>query len=174
MSVSASLNVNLSVSQSGAAPLGAGVFWSGAMSLLQNFGNGVTAGKVDVVYAAERTVATGANDDIDLNGTLKDALGGNVAALEVVGILIINKPADPAAAANTTNLTLGGNSADFKAFLSTAANIGPIRPGGLFLLMNPDANGLGAVVPTTADILRLVNSAGASNKYQIAVLARSA
>ena len=42
------------------------------------------------------------------------------------------------------------------------------------MILAPDATGIGAVVAGTGDILTIVNSAGASNTYQILVLGRSA
>jgi hypothetical protein len=172
MAVTAQLDVNLTASQSGANAFG-GPYWNAAMSLSQAFQDGTAANKFDRLYMAQRTVATGANDDIDLNGVLTDVFGTTIAAVELVGIMIINKQKD--GTANTTNLTIGAGSNPFVGFLGgTTPTLGPVRPGGVFLLMNPDASGLGTITAGTADILRIANSAGASNTYQIALLLRSA
>ena len=42
------------------------------------------------------------------------------------------------------------------------------------MLAAGDAAGLGAVTAGTGDILRIANSSGATAKFQIAILARSA
>jgi hypothetical protein len=135
--------------------------------------SGTLAGQADLIFADERTVATGANDDLDLAGVLANALGGVLANVEIVAILLINK--SKAGPANTTNLTIGGGTNPFIGFLGgTVPVIGPIRPGGVVLLACPADVGIGAVVAGTGDILRITNSAGASNTYQIAILGRSA
>ena len=172
MAVTAQLDVNLTAAQSGAHAFG-GPYWNAAMSLSQAFSDGTTVNKFDRLYMAQRTVATGANDDIDLTGVLTDVFGATIAAVELVGIMVINKQKD--GTVNTTNLTIGAGSNPFTGFLGgTTPTLGPIRPGGVLLLMSPDAAGLGAITAGTGDILRIANSAGATNVYQIALLMRSA
>lgn len=169
MPVSAKLDVSLSVSQSGSNAFAGGPFWNAAMTLSQAFSDGTTANKFDRVYVAERTVLTGANDDIDLSGVLTDAFGSTITAVELVGILLINQAKD--GSVNTTNLTVGGSTSGVPGF-TTAGSV--VKPGGVYLVMNPDATGIATITASTGDILRITNSAGASNKYQIAVLLRSA
>lgn len=135
--------------------------------------NGTAANQADLIYVAERTVADGADDDIDLNGTLTDAFGNTVSMVEVVGIFLLNAP--KTGSANTTDLTIGGGSNPFLGFLGgTTPTIGPFKPGAMFQMVSPDAAGLGTVTAGTADILRISNSAGAANKYQLVITGRSA
>ncbi len=169
MTVSAKLDLSLAVNLKGANAFSAGPFWNGAMLLSQAFSDGTIANKVDRAYMAERTVASAANDDIDLAGVLTDALGVTITAVELVGLLILNKRAS--GVANTTNLTIGGSTNGVPGF-TTAGHV--VKPGGAFLLMNPDATGIATVTDFTGDILRITNGSGASNTYQIGVLARSA
>lgn len=169
MAVSAELNVSLAVHQSGANAFSGGPYWNGLMSLSQVFSNGTTANKIDLAYMAERTVASASNDDIDLAGVLTDALGGTITAAELVGILIINKKAD--GTANTTNLTIGGSSSGVPGYTSAGE---VVKPGGIYLHMNPDATGIATVTASTGDILRVTNGSGASNSFQVAILARTA
>lgn len=171
----ATLELSLAVALEGVNQYG-GPFWSAALNLLQNFNDGTTANKFDRFYMAERTVATGANDDIDLTGSLTDVFGNTISAVELVGLIVLNKPVDLSAAQNTTNLTIGGGSNPVTGgFLGgTTPTIGPILPGGLFAMMNPGAAGMGAIAGGSADILRIANSAGASAKYQLAAMMRSA
>jgi hypothetical protein len=148
----------------------------GDMSLEQTFSDGVGANQFNRLYLSERTVSSGANDDIDLNGVLTEALGTVISALEIVGIVLFNRPRDPAGTPNTTNLTFGGGSnVATGGFLGgTTPTVGPIRPGRFFAMMNPDTSGMGAVVAGTGDILRVTNGAGASNTYTIGLLLRNA
>lgn len=169
MTVSAKLDLSLSVSLKGANAFADGPYWNGVLSLLQNFSNGTTADKVDLAYVAERTVASATDDDIDLAAVLSDALGSTITAAELVGLLILSKRAS--GVANTTNLTIGGSTNGVPGFTS-AGHV--VKPGGAFLLMNPDATGIATVTASTGDILRVTNGSGASATYQIGILARSA
>lgn len=174
MTVTAKIKLDFTGSDAGSNEYG-GPYWNGALSYLQSFTNGTGANQADIVYFDERTVASATNDDLDLAGVLSTALGSTITAAELVAIAVVNGPVDTTAAANTTDLTIGGASADVTGFLGgTTPTIGPIKPGGVFLIAAGDAAGIGAVTATTADILRIANSSGASAKYQVAILARSA
>lgn len=123
--------------------------------------DGTGAGQAQKFFRDRRTVTTGANDDLDLSGTLTDAFGETLAFTAIKGILIYSVPE------NSTNLTVGLSSAPFVSWLGgTTPTLGPIIPGGMFFLYRPDAAGY-AVTATTADILRITNAAGASATYEI-------
>lgn len=173
MARNAQIAVSLNATDEGNSAFG-GPYWSGAISAALSLGDGTTANKFDRVYIAERTVASATNDDIDLAGVLTTALGTTITAAELVAIMLINGPKAVGAAANTTNLTIGGGTNPVVGFSATGDIIGPIRPGGVFLLAAGDAAGIGAVTAGTGDILRIANSSGASATYQIAILARTA
>jgi hypothetical protein len=133
---------------------------------------GTGANQADILFADERQVAASSNDDLDLVGVLTNAFGALISAAELVAVLIINAPLS--GAANTTNLTIGGGTNPVVGFLGgTTPTIGPIRPGGFVFLGCGDAAGLGVVSAGTGDILRIANSAGATARYQIAIVARS-
>jgi len=162
----ASINANLTVHQEGSASGGTLAF-DGSMNYAKELAAGIGADQFDIAYVAERTVADGANDDIDLAGVLTDAFGATITAAEVIAVMIINRKKN--GQANTTNLTLGGGSNPITGF-STAV----LKPGDMLLMSATTATGLFAVTGGSADNLRIANSAGAQNKYQIAILARSA
>lgn len=165
---------NFNVTDIGTSEFG-GPSFTAAMSAALNLVSGTLANQADLLYAKQRTVLSGANDDIDLNGVLTGGFGQAVNFVKLVGLIIINAPLTAGAAANTTNLTIGAGTNPFLGFLGgTTPTIGPIRPGGFLMLGAPDLSGLGTVTPTTADILRIANSAGASATYQIGILGRSA
>lgn len=170
MAVGASLSVKISASKSGSPNVGSAV-WSGVLEKALNFGNGTTANNIDLIYMAERTVASNTTDSIDVAGVLTDPLGSTITAAEIVGIVLINQAED--GTANTTTLTIGSASAT-NALPGFAVARDVVRPGGVFVLVNPDATGIAAVTAGTADILPIVNSTGAANTYMLAILARSA
>lgn len=124
--------------------------------------NGTAANQADRMFKDTRTVADGATDDIDLTA-VEDAFGTALGAAEVVTIFIRSNPT------NTTNLTIGGSTADYAGMPDQT-----ISPGGIVLVHNQGVNGLGAVVDTTGDTIRVVNAAGAQASYEIVVIARSA
>ncbi len=169
----AKVEAKLTISATGADAWVAGPNWDGVIHFLENLTDGVAAGQADVAYVSERTVTTGANDDIDLYGVLNDVLTTQLDAAELTTLMIINKQKD--GTVNTTDLTIGLGTNPFLGFLAgTTPTIGPIKPGGVFLLHASDLAGIGAVTDSSSDILRVGNSAGASNTYQICILARTA
>lgn len=172
----ADISVKLAASTEGSNAFSGGPHWSGAMEKVFSLTNGTTAGKFDLVYMAERTVNASTNDDIDLAGSLTDPLGATITAAELVGIMIVNGPKDPTAAANVSDLTIGnGGVNSFVGFFGAAAHtLGPIKPGGVFFLAASNAAGIGTVTAGTGDILRIANGAGGTAKYQIGILARTA
>ena len=101
-------------------------------------------------------------------------IGGWVGLIAViVAILVINGPisGEP----NLSDLTIGGASNAFEGFLGgTSPTVGPIKPGGVFLLAAGDAAGIGTVGAGSTDELRISAGAGGDATYQIAIIARSA
>lgn len=130
---------------------------------------GTAANKADIVWGDERTVSSASNDDIDLSGALADAFGDTVTAAEMVGLAIVSD------AANTTTLTIGVNGTNPWVAMFAASGDGiKVPPGGVFFIMAPDANGLGAVSGGSADLLRVANGSGAAATYKIMIIARTA
>ncbi len=170
MTAKASISLGVTAGQTGANPYG-GPYWNAAINFASGLASGVAAKQVDIVYLAERTIAASTNDDIDLAGVLADAFGAVITAAELVGIVVVNEPVDPAAARNASNLTIGGSTNPVPGF---AAAIVPIEPGGVFAAMSPGAAGLATITAATGDKIRVANGAGGTAKYQIALLARTA
>jgi hypothetical protein len=174
MAVSGLIKVHFNVALVGSSILGNAPHWNALIEIANSISDGTGANQADRLYVAERTVASNTNDDIDLTGSLSDALGTTITAAELAALLVYNKPLD--GSDNSTNLTIGGGSNPMLGFLGgTTPTIGPIRPG-CFMLLGGSANtgGFGAIAAGTGDILRVNNSAGAQAKYQIGVIARSA
>jgi hypothetical protein len=121
-----------------------------------NWADGSGANQASFVFADTRQIAASSNDDLDLAGILTDALGNVITFTKIRAILV------KAAAGNTNNVLIGGaGAADFLTWVGDATDIVVVRPGGMFLLVAPDATGY-VVTVTTADILRIANSAGGS------------
>lgn len=163
--------VRLKATQTGDNDFGSDRFAPEVQALLQ-LASGTGANQADILFVDERTVNASTNDDIDLAGALADAFGDTVAAAEVVAVLVINAPRS--GAANVSDLTIGNATNAFEGFLSSAGTIGPLKPGGVFLIAAGNAAGVGAVSAGSTDELRIANGSGGAATYQIAVLARSA
>jgi hypothetical protein len=174
MGLTAELLVRLTATQTGSNDFGGPAFTPRVEKRLQ-FESGTAAGQADILWVDERTVASGANDDIDLAGVLTGAFGASIVAAELVALLVINGPRSEGSV-NTTALTIGDAASNpIAGFLGgTDPTIGPIQPGGFVALGAGHASGLGVVTGGAADVLRIANAAGAAATYQIAVLARSA
>ena len=174
MGLTAEITARVKARQTGSNDFG-GPDFAPAVELLMQLTNGTAAHQADLLYADERTVASATNDDIDLAGVLTSAFGAVITNAELVAVMIVNKPRADGAAANTTNLTIGVGTNPFLGFVGgTTPTIGPLRPGGVFLIASPDAAGIGTVAAGTGDILRIANSSGAANTYQIVIIGRSA
>jgi len=174
MGKNAQMSVAMTINDEGTAALDATPTWKATVEAALALVAGTGAGQFDLAYAAERAVADGANDDIDLSGSLTDAFGDTITAAEIVALMVVNRPKDLSDTVNTTDLTIGAGTNPWIGVLGATHTIGPIKPGGVVFIGASDAAGIGAVTGGTGDILRIANSAGAICNYQIAILARSA
>jgi len=137
-----------------------------ASQRIQDFTNGVGANQANVIWSDQRTLTTGASEDLDLiGGGLTDAFGVAVAPAKLRAVVITS------ASANTTNLTLFGDAASVL-LLNTAATTVTLQPGGMYVYTAPATAGV-TVTATTADIIQVVNAAGASATYNIILLGTS-
>lgn len=132
------------------------------MTYSMSLSDGTGVNQADLMFKDTRIVADGATDDIDLT-SIEDAFGVALSAAEVVSVFVRSLDT------NTTNLTIGGSTADFGGFPDQT-----IAPGGIALNHNAGANGLGTVTDGASDTVRVVNAAGAAASYEIVVIARSA
>jgi hypothetical protein len=134
-----------------------------------NFENGTGANQADRLWADSNTLADSASADVDLAGSLTDALGQAVSFARVKAILV------RASAANTNSVVVGGAAANaFAGPFGGAAHTIAVNPGGVLVLLAPDATGW-PVTADTADILRFANGgAGSSVTYDALIIGASA
>lgn len=172
MALSAKLTAVLSAVQTGANDFGTPAF-SPNIAYLLDLASGVGAGQADQIWMDERTLASNTADLLNLTSGLVDAFGITIPIVKLTGLLLINAPR--VGAANTTDITLGGTGNTVAGIMGTAASsIGPLRPGS-FLFMGASAlAGIATVVPSTGDLLRIANAAGAAATYQIVLIGKSA
>jgi hypothetical protein len=133
------------------------------------FSDGTGANQINRIWADTRTLAASGTEDLDLAGSLVDAIGQSITFARVKAILI--RPS----AANTNNVIVGGASANqFLTWVGGATHTVTVRPGGLFAIGAPDATAY-AVTAGTGDLLRIANSSsGTSVTYDIVILGATA
>lgn len=130
------------------------------------FESGIGDYQGDMIWTDERTLTTGATEDLDLRGVLADVFGVSVAFVEVVAVLIKSKRN----ANNTTNLTIGNGTNPAPLGFGAGTQSWILTPESAFLVVNPKAGW--PIVAGTGDILKIANAAGASHVYQIKVVGR--
>jgi hypothetical protein len=132
--------------------------------------DGTGAGQANQVYRARRTLAASAFEDLDLSGaSLQNPFGTNIAfaRIKAVGIAAL--------AANVNNVVVGGAPSNaWVGPFGAATHTKAVRPGGFELWACNDATGW-PVTATTADLLRIANSAGGSSvTYDILLIGATA
>lgn len=131
--------------------------------------NGTGANAADRLYADTNTLAASGTVDVDLAGTLTDALGAALTFARVKAIFI------RAAVGNTNNVVLGGAASNqFVGPFGAAAHTIAVKPGGFLGMVAPDATGW-PVTAGTGDLLRIANSgAGTGVTYDVVIIGASA
>lgn len=130
-----------------------------------NITNGTGADQANMIFMDQRTISASGTDDLDLSGSLANAYGTTIAFTSIKGIIIY------ASTANTNDVVIGGDaSAAFVTWVGDATDTVVVKPGGMFALVNPAANGY-TVTNSSADILQIANSgSGTSVTYDIILL----
>jgi hypothetical protein len=133
---------------------------------VNDLAQGVGANQADQIWSDQRTLSAGANEDLDLKGTLLDAFGVAFTPSKV-RVLIIR-----ASSANTNDLVLFGD-ANSVPFLNTAATTSNLKPGGTLVLVAPNLAGV-TVTAGTGDIVQIANGGGGTSvTYDIVVVGAS-
>ena len=130
---------------------------AGLFTFTDTLSTGTAVDQANMIWHDQRTVSAGANDDIDLAGSLTDGFGATITFTKIKGIFVQNT--------STTVgdiLTIGEDGANgFVTWLNAAADKVKINPGGMFALYDPSAAAY-AVTASTGDILRITET-GSSN-----------
>jgi hypothetical protein len=136
-----------------------------ALSLSSGTGNG----QADLVFSDTRTIAASSSENLDLAGVLADAFGATLTFVKIKAIYI------KAAAGNTNDVVVGGAASNgFVNWVADTTDKINIRPGGVFLLVDPQGSGY-AVTASTGDILKVANSGGTTGvTYDIVIIGTSA
>jgi len=130
---------------------------------------GTGADQADKVFSDQRTLTASATEDLDLAGSLVDALGATITFARIKALII------RAASGNTNNVVIGAAGANpWTGPLGGTTPTITLRPGGLVCLIAPDATAW-AVTAGTGDLLKVANSAGSTSvTYDIVIIGASA
>ncbi len=130
---------------------------------------GTGAGQADLIFSDTRTLTASSTENLDLAGVLTDALGATLTFVKIKGIIV------RASTGNTNDVVVGGAAANgFINWVADATDKINVRPGGLFVLIDPTGSGY-AVTASTGDILKVANSSsGSSVTYDIIIIGTSA
>jgi len=131
---------------------------------------GTAAGQADVIFTDQRNLIASATEDLDLVGSLTDALGTGFSPARIKFLFI------KALATNTNNVIVGAASGtQWAALLGTTGTV-TLRPGAWFAACAGPADATGYVCAAgSTDLLKVANSAGSTAvDYQIIVIGASA
>jgi hypothetical protein len=127
--------------------------------------DGSGANHINQMWSDQRTLSASATEDHDLAGGLTDVYGNTITFTKIKAILV------SAAAANTNGVEVGGAAANgFDSWVGAAEDHVIVKPGGVLLIVAPDADGY-AVTAGTGDLLTITNDAGSTAvTYDIVLL----
>lgn len=162
MSVDSQISLNIKAEQVGVNAFGP-ISFSPKVSKVVTLADGAGAGQANKVFIGSFTLLTAAANSHDLAGSLTDAFNTVLTFTGIKALAIIS------ADANTTTLTIGNGLTPFIGPFGAAAHTIDLKPGGIFLITEPGANGY-SVTAATADILKITNSAGASATYTLVII----
>ena len=121
------------------------------------------------MFVDQRTLATSSNEDLDLFGLLSPFFGATAISLVKLKAFGLFSSAN-----NTTNLTVSrGATNGSLLFTAVSSGVAAIKPGCGFLWWDSSLAGV-AVTTTTADLVNVANSAGASAVYDVYIFGTSA
>ena len=129
----------------------------------QAFADGSGANRASNIFHDKRTLASGANEDLDLAASLTNALGQAAVFTKLKALLVYSRPT------NTTNLTVSRPASNGVPIFSAAGDALVLKPGAMFLFTDPSLAGV-TVTASTGDLINVANAAGASADYDIVAI----
>lgn len=129
-----------------------------------SFTDGTGANQAKAVFTDTRTITASSSEDLNLDA-LVDAFGNTIVGTKIKALAV------QAASANTNDVVIGGAASNQLATLfGDVSDTIKVKPGGLFLVVAPNATGY-AITASTGDLLKIANSSsGSSVSYTIAIL----
>jgi hypothetical protein len=136
-------------------------------SYVQQYSDGTGANQAQKMFSDARTVAGSSSDNLDLAGSLPDALGATLTFAAIKEIIVKNK-----SAANQLRIGKKISNGFAGPFDQTAGALGVVvEPNGILRLNNPSANGW-PVTAATADLLSVENLGATSSDYEVILIGK--
>jgi hypothetical protein len=130
--------------------------------------SGTGLNQADLLFTDTRTLAASGTEDLDLAGSLVDAFGATLTFARIKAIMVT------ALLGNTNNVNVSRTTSNGVPLFLAATDGIPVRPGGLFVWVAPDATGI-AVTAGTGDLITIANSGGTTGvTYDIVIIGASA
>jgi hypothetical protein len=139
------------------------------LSLEDSLATGTGADQADQVWGDERSLNATTGEDLDLAGSLTNALGTTVTFARIKGIIIH-------VTTTTAGYTLqvgGASSNQFINWVANSSDIVNVRGGGVFMLWAPDATAY-VVTAGTGDLLKIYNPNAGAITYKIMLIGATA
>jgi len=141
---------------------------------------GTAVGQADLIFHDQRTLAPSATEDLDLAGVLADAFGTTLTFVRVKGLIVaalgVTDANGVVITPNVNNVVVGAAAgAPWTTLLNSTGTV-TLRPGTFFAAVAGATDNIGyAVTATTADLLKVANSAGSTSvTYDVIVIGASA
>jgi len=144
---------------------------------MSSLSNGTGNAQADEIYFKADTLASSADVDLDLAGSLDDAYG-NTITFASVKVICVQNTSDQGESPTTATIHVGGGDGGdgtnaFDTWISASGADGSekiiLEPGGIFLLGSP--NTPYAVTAGTGDILRIINTDGSyAATYEVMII----
>jgi hypothetical protein len=136
---------------------------------ITSLGDGTGANQADLIWSDTRTLAASATENLDLAGSLVDALGSTLTFARVKAIYV------HAADGNVNDVVFGGAASNgFVGPFADATDKIKVKSGGTWAIVAPGATGY-PVTAGTGDILLVANGgSGTSVTYDIVIIGASA
>ena len=139
------------------------------LAFARSLADGTAAGQADKLWHDRRTIAAGANDDLDLTALTQSLFGGTVTIplAKVKALLVVNT-----ATAAGEDLEVGGSGgAEWSAPFGAAGDKVKVPADSCLLLVNRVSGW--TVTNGAADVLRIRNAGSGGIDYQIAIVGTS-
>lgn len=167
MSLSSKIAVNVAATLTGSIDLGSKQA-TATLAKAISLADGTGANQADKIFQDQRTLAASGTENLDLAGVLVDAFGATITFARIKAVIVTAESANT----NDVNVIREGTNG-VPLFLAAGDGI-PVRPGGLFAWVAPDATGV-AVTAGTGDLLTFTNSAGGTSvTYNVIIIGASA
>jgi hypothetical protein len=130
--------------------------------------NGTGSGSANMIFSDTRTLSASGTEDLDLAGSLTGAFGNTLTFARIKAVIV------SAASGNTNNVNVTRPASNGVPLFLAAGDGIPVKPGGTFCWVAPDATGV-AVTASTGDLITFTNSAGTTSvTYDVVIIGANA